>query len=179
MALAGLCSGAWASFHGALTVNGITDIVLINPDFYGERSVVGKPASFIRPKDYSHYKHSARSWAKWKKLLTGRANVRKIVRVLWSHALLRLVSFKLRMAGEHHQLDKDLTRLAISGVRVGFIFSPGDGGADFLKMNGRMGVEQLRRAGLVREITISDSDHPFSLPGAKHRLSDTLSEWLR
>jgi len=179
IALAGLCSGAWASFHGALGLDGITDIVLINPDFYGERSVVGKPASFIRPKDYSHYKHSARSWAKWKKLLMGRANVGKIVRVLWNQTLLTLASFKLRMAGEHHQLDKDLARLAISRVRVGFIFSPGDGGADFLRVNGRLGVEQLRQAGLLREVTISDADHPFSLPGAKHRLSDTLSEWLR
>ena len=84
-----------------------------------------------------------------------------------------------KMAGEHHQLDDDLTRLAISGVRVGFIFSPGDGGADFLSMNGRSGLERLRRSGLLREITISDTDHPFSLPGAKHRLADTLSEWLR
>ena len=56
IALAGLCSGAWASFHAGLAVDGITDVVLINPDFYGERSVVGKPASFVRPKDYSHYK---------------------------------------------------------------------------------------------------------------------------
>jgi pimeloyl-ACP methyl ester carboxylesterase len=179
IALVGLCSGAWASFHAALEIDGITDIVLINPDFYGERSVVGKPASFVRPKEYSHYKLSARSWAKWRKLLMGRSNLAKIVRVLSNQAMVTLASFRLRVAGEHHQLDKDLTRLATLGVRVGFIFSPGDGGVDFLSRNGRVGLKQLTRSGLVRHITISGADHPFSLPGSQRRLADTLSEWLR
>jgi pimeloyl-ACP methyl ester carboxylesterase len=179
LALVGLCSGAWASFHGALAVDGITDIVLINPDFYGERSVVGKPASFVRQQDYSHYKRSARSWAKWKKLLSGRANMRKIARVLWNRAVLKLASLRTSVTGGRHQLDDDLTRLAVTGVRVAFIFSPGDGGLDFLNMNGRAGTDNLARLGLLREVTISDADHPFSLPGSQGRLGDTLSEWLR
>jgi hypothetical protein len=179
IALVGLCSGAWASFHSALSVDGITDIVLINPDFYGERSVVGKPASFVRQQDYSHYKRSARSWAKWKKLLSGRANMTKIVRVLWNRAVLKFASFSTTVTGRHHQLDDDLTRLAVLGIRVAFIFSPGDGGLDFLNMNGRGGTERLARLGLFREVTISDADHPFSLPGSQGRLGDTLSEWLR
>jgi hypothetical protein len=163
----------------ALAIDGITDVILINPDFYGERSVVGKPVWFVRAKDYSHYKHAARSWARWKKLLMGRANLSKIVRVLWNEAGLRFASFRMTVAGDHHQLDDDLTRLAVLGVRVGFIFSPGDGGLDFLKRHGRRGLERLSRSGLLREITIDDSDHPFSLPGSQRRLGDTLSEWLR
>jgi len=178
VALVGLCSGAWASFQSALRLEGITEVILINPDFYGERSVVGKPPSFIRPKDYSHYKQSARSWVKWKKLLAGQANVRKILRVLANQALLTVASRRRKLAGGRHPLDDDLTRLARDGVRVGFIFSPGDGGADFLMANGRLGLDYLRRSKLLRQTTISDSDHPFSVPGAQQRLAATLSEWL-
>jgi pimeloyl-ACP methyl ester carboxylesterase len=177
--LVGLCSGAWAAFHGGLTIDGITDLVLINPDFYGERSVVGKPPTFVRPKDFSHYRHSARSWVKWRKFLTGRANYKKILRVLRNQAALKWASWKTRMAGGQHRLDDDLTRLAVSGVRVGFIYSPGDGGFDFLRMNGRSGLERLRRSGLLREVTIEDSDHAFMQGGSQARLGDTLSEWLR
>jgi pimeloyl-ACP methyl ester carboxylesterase len=179
IALAGLCSGAWTSFHAGLVLDGITDVILINPDFYGERSVVGKPASFVRPKDYSHYKYAARSWVKWKKLLRGRADISRIMRVLWNEAELRFASFRMARAGQHHQLDDDLTRLAILGLRVGFVFSPGDGGLDFLRRNGRLGLERLSRSGLLREITIDHADHPFSLPGSQRRLGETLSEWLR
>ena len=116
---------------------------------------------------------------KWKKFVMGRANLVKIVRVLWNQAILTVASFKTRIAGDHHQLDDDLARLARLGVRVGFIFSPGDGGMDFLRMNGRAGVEYLGRSGLLRQVTIPDSDHPFSLPGSQCRLRATLSEWLR
>jgi hypothetical protein len=143
--LLGLCSGAWASFQAAVVFDRITAIVLLNPDFYGERSVVGKPPSFVRQKDFSHYKHSARSWRKWKKLMRGEANLTKIRRVLWNQARLKLASWATHAAGGHHQLDDDLAALAGRGVRVGFIFSPGDGGIDFLAMNGRNGLERLRR----------------------------------
>ena len=138
-----------------------------------------KPPTFVRPKDYSHYKQSARSWLKWKKLLTGQANVRKILRVLGNQAVLTAASLRRKLSGDRHQLDDDLTRLARNGVRVGFIFSPGDGGADFLMANGGFGLAQLRRSNLLRQTTIGDSDHPFSVPGAQQRLAATLSEWLR
>jgi hypothetical protein len=46
-------------------------------------------------------------------------------------------------------------------------------------MNGRSGLERLRRSGLLREVTIEDSDHAFMQGGSQARLGDTLSEWLR
>ena len=178
MALAGLCSGAWAAFHGGLVVEGVTDVVLINPDFYGERSVVGERSASPRPTDFSRYKRSVRQWNKWKKLLMGRADLAKAGRVLWNQALLTAATWRARMAGERHRLDDDLIRLAEAEVRVGFIFSPGDSGVDFLRMHGRLGVERLGRLGLLRQATVSDSDHIFSSPGSRLRLETTLSEWL-
>jgi alpha-beta hydrolase superfamily lysophospholipase len=177
--LLGLCSGAWASFQAALVFDRITAVVLLNPDFYGERSVVGKPPSFVRQKDFSHYKHSARSWRKWKKLMRGEADLTKIRRVLWNQARLKLASWATHAAGGHHQLDDDLAALAGRGVRVGFIFSPGDGAIDFLAMNGRNGLERLRRAGLLSELTIDGADHTFSPARSQAELLDTLSNWLR
>ena len=108
----------------------------------------------------------------------GQANVAKILRVLWNQATLTIAAFRERGAGDQHQLDTDLIRLAVSRVRVGFIFSPGDGGVDFLRTHGQTGLERLRRSALLREVTIRDSDHPFSLPGSHVRLGETLSEWL-
>jgi hypothetical protein len=179
IALAGLCSGAWAAFHGGLGVEGVTDVVLINPDFYGERSVVGERSATPRPTDFSRYKRSARQWDKWKKVLMGRANLVKAARVLWSQALLAGAAWRSRIAGNRHPLEDDLGRLAEAGVRVGFIFSRGDSGEDFLRMHGRLGVERLARLGLLRQATVSDSDHTLSAPGSRSKLEATLCEWLR
>ncbi|MEQ8661272.1 MAG: hypothetical protein RLW62_10675 [Gammaproteobacteria bacterium] len=179
VALAGICSGAWASLHAALMLDGINDIVLINADFYGERSVVGKPATLVRPKDYAHYKHAARSWAKWKKLLSGRADLRKIVRVLLMQLGLVLAARRARAGGEQQRLDADLARLAAQGVRVGFVYSPGDGAAEYLAMHGAAGRTALARAGLLHEVTIEEADHTFNPLVSQARLGAVLAEWLR
>jgi len=178
IAVGGICSGAWAAFHTSLIAGGITRLVLINADFYGERSVVGKPESFVRPKDFAHYRQSARSLDKWGRLLTGRADMKKIARVLAMQARRTATRYRAELAGEQHALDRDLAVLADRGVRVGFVFTPGDGAREYLTAYGAKGRAVLEAAGLADEALIDDADHTFNPPASRRVLRETLAAWL-
>jgi hypothetical protein len=178
LALAGICSGAWASLHSALTCQGIDEIVLINADFYGERSVFGKPADLIRPKDYARLKRSVRDSAKWRKLLRGEVNIMRVARILFSQLRARFSLARRRARGDEEALDRDLGLLAERGIRVSFVFSPGDGAEDYLAAHGSKGRSVLDGAGLLRERTIEGADHTFTPPRARREFLDTLGNWF-
>ena len=127
------------------------------------------------------YGNRALSLANWKRLLTGRIDVRTVFRIHSVRARLAIES-ALRDAARwlHIKLPRDLgselQEIAARGVRVVFVFARGEPGIDLLKIQGGSAVKRL---GDHCHVHIIDSaDHTFTWSGPRARLEQVLSDEL-
>ena len=185
--LAGLCSGAHASFHGGLEVHGIAGIMVVNPIvFYWNSSCALDVAAWMNYYESRRYSRSVREVGAWVRLARGEVNVRYAVRVgvrrmldvvrstaaaLWSRLGLA------QPDGE--DVGADLERISARGVDVLLVFSEGDPGLDFVQRRHARDVRVLerRRSNFAMRI-IPGADHTFTRLEARARLSALLTDHL-
>lgn len=151
----GLCDGATAlALHGADA--GISDVILANPWLVEASSGDLAPAA-IR----SHYRQRLLSLAGWKKLLTGKVNVRKL-------------ATGVKKAGS--ATDSSLAGEAARGLqRFGspatLILASGDGTAAAAAAE----VERPAFAGLIdATVEIETDSHTFARPGDQEALESAV-----
>ena len=85
--LAGLCSGAYAAFRAALIADGVVETIMINPlTFEWKEGMTLMTPPHQHYADVSHYRRSIRRWSSWKRMLSGQADVRRIMAVSFRHA---------------------------------------------------------------------------------------------
>jgi hypothetical protein len=170
----GLCSGAHASFHAALDVDGapLAESVIINPlTFYYRRGASLDQPSVRQHHEWQWYQRSMRRRDRWMKLLRGDVELRRVARAAVDRVRL-LVTRRLLRQGD--DLARDLLRIAASGRKLTFVFARFDPGYDLLMTSAARIVKRLRRQGTVALWQIDDADHTFEAKRARDVMIESL-----
>ena len=179
----GLCSGAHTSFHAGLQFEdeSIGELILINPlTFYWEEGF-DRATQF---EDAVAYRKSLRDGSRWKKLLRGDVNLRR----LWEVAVGQVVArVKARadalkeIVAPHKasRLARDLRRLAAMRRRMTLFVAESDPGREILMTSARRATSQGLRNGRIRFEMIPQADHTFSQIKPRRDLVARLRAHLR
>jgi pimeloyl-ACP methyl ester carboxylesterase len=174
----GLCSGAYHALKAAVAGQPIDAIVPINPLTFFWKP--GMPLDFAAFKDAARYQKSVTSVQSWKKLLSGKVDVRRVAKVAASRARSILEHRARDLARELRlpltdDLASELAALGRRGTRMHFIFSASDPGRAMLLEQGGTTVERLRKSGKLAIDVIDRTDHTFTARWAHPRLLDAIT----
>jgi alpha-beta hydrolase superfamily lysophospholipase len=181
--LAGLCSGAYHALRAAVAGLSVNRILMVNPQNYfwkpGETLQDLQLVEVVR--NPGVYRERVFSLAAWKRMVSGRVNVLRIVKIYLQRPLLAAESTLRDIArGLHLRLPNDLgtelEEVVARGVRVVFVFARGEPGIDLLKLQAGNSVKRL--AGRCRIHTIKGGDHVFTLSGPRAIMEKIVSEEL-
>jgi len=185
--VAGLCSGAHASFHAGLEVDGLAGIMVINPIvFYWNPTCALDVSAWTNYYESRRYSQAAREVASWVKLVRGRVDVRHVASVAYRRmrevggAMAMTLWQRLGGRGtDGENVGDDLARIGARGVDVLLAFSEGDPGLDFVRRRYARALRLLeaRSANFALRV-IPDADHTFTRPAARRRLAALLSSHL-
>jgi alpha/beta superfamily hydrolase len=185
--VAGLCSGAHASFHAGLGVHGIAGIIVVNPIvFYWDETCALDVAAWMTYYESRRYSRSVREVAAWVRLVRGEVNVRHAAVVGYRRmrevvggaaaGLWRRFAWH-RVEGD--DVPTDLERISARGVDVLLVFSEGDPGLDFVRRRHAHEIRVLerRRSNFAMRV-VAGADHTFTRREARERLAHLLTTHL-
>jgi pimeloyl-ACP methyl ester carboxylesterase len=174
-ALVGLCSGAVTAFETARIDARVVGVVMINPQGFADTAGWNE---FVQNRGYArkYWAQSVFSPASWWKALTGRADYRRLARVLWRQATAAASAEKtapvaVRVAADLHELLR-------RRVRTLLVCSEGDDGIEY--MNVILGQDVRRMPslpGLTVEI-LAGADHSFTIRQSQLRIVDVIRRWV-
>ena len=185
--IAGLCSGAHASFHAGLELENIAGIIAINPIvFYWNPGCALDVASWMNYAESRRYSQQARQVGSWMRLLRGEVRVRHAAAVGYRRAreviggAAGVLGRRIGLRGDQREnVAADLTRISNRGVTTLLAFSEGDPGLDVVRRQYSRDVrllERNRRNFAMR--VIPNADHTFTRAEARDRLRTLLTTHL-
>ena len=167
VAVAGMCSGAWAAWHATLHGLRSTRVILINQVIFGDDSwdlSEGSPAIAVKTRQ------SLGSIARWKALLQGEINVARSARRLIQYASMTARSHL------HHgdAMTEEFATLTRQATSVTFIFDSEETGLRYLEMHAANDLERLKVSRQIRVITVERAGHVFAPPAQSRWLHATI-----
>ena len=180
----GLCSGAHTAFHCGLDLTDlpVKQVMMINPlTFYWHHGMSLKtPDETQVYADQAHYSQSLKSLEKWKKLLSGKANVGYIGKFI-GQRLLRLVQQCLKdgrslLLGENTRLASDIRAMHARGMDISFVLASTDPGLDIIRSQAKWTLRRGVMEKWIRLHVIDAADHTFSRKQARDRLLAVLAQ---
>jgi hypothetical protein len=196
--LLGLCSGAYSSFHTMLEDERPLGAFLLNPIvFHMERGNLGtrvdegpedgakdkaekekekeKLSAVDEVQQMNRYFEVMKNPEAWKKLLSGKADMRHLANVLSARLGTKLAAARerlsVRLGRPPKGLAGDFDRLLTRGVKVNMVFSEGDPGhAGFLTEIG-VRLDPLVAKGMVVRV-FPGADHNFHEMTTRAQLID-------
>lgn len=187
--LAGLCSGAHASFHAARALCGdprVAELMLINPIvFYWKPTDSLDVSAWQVASESRRYKNTARSLTAWGRLLRGEVDVAFAARVLGRRLLHvmdgRFAELRALVSPTVERPENpaaDLARIHGGGAVVHLVFGADEPGLDLLRLHHRRALARLaRQRDFVLRI-VSGADHTFSTYAPREQLVGELVEHL-
>lgn len=183
----GHCSGAHAGFHAGLNIvsHELVELIQINPlAFYWEEGMGLETAGQEQFVAVSYYGQSARSLAKWSKLLRGDVDFANLLRVGLNHANTVLVSHlqglrEIVPFGRRTRLATDLDKLTAMGRHIAFFIAEGDAGNLILKFQAGRAMARGIKSGAIVLHSIPGSDHTFSRLAWRNDLAEKIAAHLR
>ena len=185
--VAGLCSGAHASFHAGLKLEGLAGILVINPIvFYWNPACALDVAAWMNYAESRRYSKSARDVTSWVRLVRGEVNVRYALRVGYRRAIevasgaLESIGRRVGIAAKNGEdVGRDLARISARGVTTLLVFSEGDPGLDFVRRRYARDVRLLERNRKNFSLRVVEgADHTFTRIEARDRLRQLLTTHL-
>jgi dienelactone hydrolase len=183
LTLAGLCSGAYHALRAAVAALPLNRILMINPETFSWRQ--GTPIDAIHVAQVVRttgvYRERVHSVAQWRKLLTGKVDVARIVRICAQRVVLSLEStlrdvlrfLRIRLPDD---LGWQLEQIAARGVQTTMVFSRGEPGIELLRMQGGSAIKRLGERCQVH--IIDGADHTFSRSSSRAVLEKILNDEL-
>jgi alpha-beta hydrolase superfamily lysophospholipase len=181
--LAGVCSGAYHSLRAAAAGLPVNQILMVNPLTYFWQpgtSLDGLQLDEIvrNPGVYRERMVSAKAW---ERLLTGKVDVLRILKIYLQRPLLSLRSKARDLAralGIRLRLDlgRELQEIAARGVRIDFVFARGEAGHALLKIEAGSALRSLGARCQIR--MIDEGDHTFTQYSARTKLAKVLNQEL-
>jgi alpha-beta hydrolase superfamily lysophospholipase len=183
LTLAGLCSGAYHCLRSAVAGLPVQRLLMINPLTYFWKQ--GMTLSDLQDAEALRapaiYRQRLRSGRSWRKLLSGRVDLRPIARTLAQGAWLAFDGSRRDLARRlriqlRDDLGWELEQLCRRDVRVVFLFARGDPGVALLSLQAGSTVRRL--AGRCRIHFLDGADHIFSQSAPRARLEQLLEQEL-
>jgi len=181
--LAGVCSGAYHALRAAVAALPVSRVLMVNPEnfFWKEGMTVRDIQMAELVRNPTVYRSRMLSVASWRRLITGRVNVRYVLKIYVQRVLLAVEStirdlarvLRIRLP---HDLGWDLEQIGQRGVRVVFVFARGEPGIELLTILGGLSVKRLGER--CRVHIIDKADHVFSKSAPRAVLERILSEEL-
>jgi alpha/beta superfamily hydrolase len=182
IAAGGLCSAAFLAWHSAQTIPEITQLLLINPQTFEWKEGDSLEVSPLQQHyEFESYRQSLHSAEKWKKLLSGKVDLRYLTRTvlnrLTSAADARVQSARvaLGIGGTNSPISRAVHALGQRGGHVSVIFSAGDPGIPNLERELSGAMRGLTRRGVLSVQVIDGPDHSFTPRWATRRLTDAIA----
>ena len=169
----GLCSGGYWAVLAAGENLPLAGVCAVNPQLYWRP---GEPEDFHGSlgvaREMERMTQSAGSPAKWRRLLTGRVPITKVVRTVWQRVAAGAAGRRLKSRAraamtELRQLEK------LDGASL-LVFAVGDYGLAFLRQYQRGAFRRLVSRPRVRLEMVPDADHSFTRAGPRVRLEAML-----
>jgi pimeloyl-ACP methyl ester carboxylesterase len=182
LTVGGLCSGASHALGAVLAGQPIDAACLVNCAAFAPRAGYD-PGADHRFHDIAHYNKSVKSARSWKKLLSGKVDLRRIARVAAWKIVLRgkhTVREVARRTGipMRHDLARRFAALARRGVRVHFLYSADDPGRVRLAIEAGSHVSRLCRSGDFSMRIFAGANHIFTQRWAQASLRLALLQIL-
>jgi len=175
--LLGLCSGAYATFQTALADPRVISATLLNPEVFHLRGGSTRFSETEQSNAAKHYRQSLTDPAAWKKLLSGKANLRYIVGFVGARVGTALAARRDRLVAWRRRAPQgvagDLHRLLSRGVTLAIVVAEGDPGYDPLMAHLGDDRAALERMGLRLKV-VPGPDHTFN----DFSVRPPLVEWL-
>lgn len=181
----GLCSGAYHAFHAALVDARLSRLLLVNLPLFQlpKRNVLdflenrGTSATVVGRKLFSI--------GSWKTLLSGRSDVRTLVRSVINHARRQVVGRsqalgrKLGLIKEQSFPVQAMTRLSRQGTRALFLFSPGDEEIDAFAREFGPDGEKLAPYKGSRVLVLPRMDHDLTKAIGRRDAEQAVTAFLK
>ena len=186
--LAGLCFGAYASFHGGLGSchDEIVECMIINPlTFYWKEGMSLDEESFAKNlSSIKSYKSSVLKADRWLKLLRGDVDIKSLFRVL-----TKVIGHKLRTKAERlssnnsgdkkqQDLSSDINKLVTSGKHLSFIIADNDPGYELLMTDAKKTILSCLDNGKVSIDIIKNAYHTFPMRSSRQSAINTITQNL-
>lgn len=176
--VAGLCSGAYHGFKAAVLGAAVDTVLAINPtQFFPEASAL---PDYKVAGEMARYRASLWDRSRWRKLLRGQVDLRRLAWLLVRRAgsraaapwreLARGLGLPLR-----RDLAAELELLARRGVRLRALFSGSDCGEELLLRQGGRTARRLVATGQLDIHRFAEADHTFSRAAERQALFDALT----
>jgi pimeloyl-ACP methyl ester carboxylesterase len=180
--LTGICLGAKVAYLTALEDPRVSGAALINPQDHLHDSANQALDSEIMDRAIARHNwrlafSTSMSGLKWRKVLSGRVNLRKVARRLGTQ--LKNVFARSAEEGETVEIESTFVKLRERGAKIRHVYSEGDLGLDYLHvmLAGRLKTYSAKKL-LDLEI-IQGSNHSFTLLAKQEELTSSLENWAR
>ena len=173
----GICSGAYMSYHAALSSSGVTGVMLFNLQLFRWRDEeVRENLARGQTKSFGFYARRIFRKETWRRLLTGDIDVQGILKGLAARIIKRVRA----SAGQFLAVDptlespvQQITALSRRGCRVSLVCTPEDTGLHEIQIHlgkdaGR--VSHLPGVEFVEVAPDTGADHTFTGASAQHWL---------
>lgn len=184
---AGVCAGAYMSFHAGLADDRIVGVALMNPpafEWHPGRKVERIPMREHGFRSTRYYRHRALQLETWRRLARGKVDARGIARALGARLRDRVVTGVKRSAlliGRGDLVMSDLAQkfvaLARRDTRVLLLFNGEEPMLD--EVNRHLGslMRWLETQGLQLHV-LDDTDHIFAPVWSQERATDLLTSFV-
>jgi len=182
----GLCAGGYHAFKAAVMGAQFDTVVLINPLTFFWHADMPLDAPLPRHKvvsEMNRYQRDLLSVDRFRKLLRGDVDLRRLARLLGKWLHFKLATPALEIARRlhislHEDLAGEMALLARRKVRMHFVFGADEPGPQLLATQGGRMVAKLQQAGSVEIRHFDSADHIFSRWADRQDLIESLAESL-
>jgi pimeloyl-ACP methyl ester carboxylesterase len=174
--LAGICSGANVALRTACHDSRVVGVAAVNGTFMDTIQCQYLKERLEDGVRRRYYRKHVFDVGRWRKLLTGRTNLRHAAGLVTS----RMPGLLHRHRPAQRQLDLSVEcRLALDhGVRLLLIYSEGSSAWDAFHLTLESGLRSWRTSDRLRVKTVEDTDHVFTLLWSQKLLVDLMHQWV-
>lgn len=163
--LMGLCSGAYASYQTALADPRVRSITLLNPEVFHLAAGGAKFSATEQSEMGKHYLKSLTSPAAWKKLLSGKANVRYIAGFVGAKAKSTIEKTREKAMARIKKVPQgvpgEMHKLLSNDVKIAIVMAENDPGYDPLMAT--LGADKAMLEGMGLKLKVTPGpDHTFN-----------------
>ncbi|MDE2430339.1 MAG: alpha/beta fold hydrolase [Burkholderiales bacterium] len=185
--LAGLCSGAYLSYMAAIDEPRVRGLIMMNQLTYRWRegdTIDDKKKDSIKSTHF--YVQAAVDAHTWKRLLTGKIELRQIAVKLTQRVGKRLRTYfqsaMTRFMQNHHFLGRaarNLRAMEARGVELMLILEASDGSVDVMTEQFGRNARLLGKSDRIRLEILKGTDHTFTPRWAQTYIADLITRHLR
>jgi alpha-beta hydrolase superfamily lysophospholipase len=183
--LVGLCSGAYHVFKAGLDLRDapIERLIAMNPWYFEWREGLSLDTTVNHYESVAAYRSAARDPARWKKLLRGEVDMKRLARVGWAHVAKtvrgRWDDFRETISpASGTKLSRDLRALGELHRPFHLIQSDGEPAETILATEAKLASRRLTRAKLLTIQHVRGADHTFSRSARRDALISRVVQLL-